>query len=424
MQEVEEEYTVLTDPPCPPGMNYSGASGAALNGRSTLKVPVRQVRKVMRPVTVIKEVQDWAEVHVPASRLVEVDGYRIDEVEDTKVVEVEEVQEYELRPVPVGEPVVRSSQDVGRLENSRISRLRGSQIVAVDHPAVEEVEPDDQPEFGTAPSGLPSMYSNPYARGGPIAGNAAALARTGTSRGLTGPGAPLYGFTPSATSSSAENPYFGASRPASGFSASAMLRSGGGSFNGTSRPGSSSGWVAASASTFSAAPTSVAMPTLPRRSFYRSSSALATPTPNPFHGGINAHNTSGQYDRTGYADPKYAIPAGSYKKLTQANASGFGVINGLGAVAPELVPVAVIGLTIKNTHTRHTDGTGVHVTKVDFGSPSARAGLRENDLITSVQGQSVTTVDEFQYALQKIPGPLVFQLNRDGRRNLAVTVYR
>lgn len=83
-----------------------------------------------------------------------------------------------------------------------------------------------------------------------------------------------------------------------------------------------------------------------------------------------------------------------------------------------------IGLSVKNTHTRHTDGTGVLVTKVERGGPCARAGLQESDIITSVQNIPTSTVEEFSAVLKKVAGPVALTVNRDGRRNISLTLYR
>lgn len=369
-QEVEEEYTLLTDPELPPNASpeatFLARSGQA---RATLKVPVKGTRKVVRPVTVIQEVDDWAEVEVPASRVVEVDGFRVDEVEDTKVVEIEEVQHYKLQPVPVGAPQIKDTHEVGRLANSRLSRTRGTDVFAADHPALDALELDSEPDF-----------HGPAA--GPSSASAAGFPRAGASqRGLP----PVVGA-----------PSFGATQ--SSLSASALARTSPFAVTAAASLGGSGKFAPAS-------------------SFYR---------PNT---GAEAASPFGQYDRTGYADPKNILPAGSFKKLANANgtapgATGAGAGAGVAATPPELVQVPSLGVAVKNTHTRHTDGVGVYITKVERGSPAARAGLLENDLITAVQGQSTTTVDEFTFAVAKIPGPLVLQINRDGRRNLAVTLYR
>jgi len=86
--------------------------------------------------------------------------------------------------------------------------------------------------------------------------------------------------------------------------------------------------------------------------------------------------------------------------------------------------VASLGLTLDDTHTRHTDGTGVLVTKVTRGAAAARAGLQPHDIVTSVNGVPSSTVDEFSTLLNRIQGPLSLTINRDGRRNITLSLYR
>jgi len=376
-QEVEEEYTVLTDPPLPPNADPRAIAEARAGiHRATLKVPVTRTRKVMKPVSVFQEVDDWAEVDVPASRIVECEGYRIDEVEDTKVVEVEEVQHYALQPVPVGPPSIAATTDLGRINNSRLMRNRGGEVYAPDHPAVAEVDNDDEPDFAAARQ----LAAN--------ASNQPRVMRAPTSRGAAGPACPPNVAAHAANASSA----YGSS-----FSASALARTspyaGLGATNTTgARPFTPSGTVS--------------------NSFYRQHANAGAVTPI-------SHPHCSQFDRTGYADPSNIIPAGSFKRLANADGS-----TGVPAPVSAIASVPVLGLYIKDTHTRHTEGNGVYVTKVDRGGPAQRAGLAENDLVTSVQGQSVTTVEEFNACVRKIPGPLVVQFNRDGRRNVVATLYR
>ena len=79
-----------------------------------------------------------------------------------------------------------------------------------------------------------------------------------------------------------------------------------------------------------------------------------------------------------------------------------------------------LGLGIDETHTRHTDGTGVVVTRIDRGGVAARAGLQVSDIITAVQGRPVDSVAEFVQLLQRAPGAVTLNVNRDGRRNIAL----
>lgn len=78
-----------------------------------------------------------------------------------------------------------------------------------------------------------------------------------------------------------------------------------------------------------------------------------------------------------------------------------------------------LGLSVKNTHTRHSDGTGVLVSMVEAGGRAAESGLRENDIITMVNEQPTMTVEDFAAVLRAFPdGQLKMYYNRDGRRNI------
>jgi hypothetical protein len=78
------------------------------------------------------------------------------------------------------------------------------------------------------------------------------------------------------------------------------------------------------------------------------------------------------------------------------------------------------GLSVDETHTRHTDGTGCVITRVDRGSAAARAGLQLSDIVTAVAGRPTNTVAELTQMLQRAPGPVTLHVNRDGRRNIAL----
>ena len=224
------------------------------------RVPIQKVRQVQKPTQVIKEVETWETVQVPTTRRVVVDGFRVDEVPDSKVVEVEEEQTFALRPEPVGPNEIKSTRDLGRLQNPH-SHL------------------PDAP-YGTQSSGAP----------------------------LSQAGLP--------------QPRFGSS-------------------NGYNRP---------------------------------------SPTNQ---------------------QPSYNMPPSN-----------------------PLEALRSYGLNVDETHTRHTDGTGVVVTRIDRGGAAARAGLQVSDIITSVQGRPATTVAEFVALLQRAPNGATLQVNRDGRRNISLVFYK
>jgi hypothetical protein len=142
-------------------------------------------------------------------------------------------------------------------------------------------------------------------------------------------------------------------------------------------------------------------------SFYRSSnSGLPIVGQGPQPGDAQA-----SYANDSFTDTAFVRAAGDYQKKAAEEPTSASDSRG-------------IGMTVKNTHTRHTDGTGVLVTKVERSSPAARSGLCEGDLITSVANRPTSTVEQFREALTQIPGPVTLTVNRDGRRNVALTMYR
>lgn len=98
----------------------------------------------------------------------------------------------------------------------------------------------------------------------------------------------------------------------------------------------------------------------------------------------------------------------------------------MGSVDTEMVrkSKAGLGLSVRNTHTRHSDGTGVLITHVDNGGKAALAGLVDSDIITSINGMPTQTVEEFAAALQASDGPLNVRCNRDGRKNVFAVIQR
>lgn len=94
---------------------------------------------------------------------------------------------------------------------------------------------------------------------------------------------------------------------------------------------------------------------------------------------------------------------------------------------PEVVPPglgrAFVGLLL----VEEPNGGGVRITQVTSGSPADNAGLKKDDIITAVDGRSVSSVDDVQSALEnKSPGDKVtFSVRRDGQEEeIAVTLGR
>jgi Do/DeqQ family serine protease len=67
-------------------------------------------------------------------------------------------------------------------------------------------------------------------------------------------------------------------------------------------------------------------------------------------------------------------------------------------------------------HPQYGKIAGVLIARIAEGSPAARTGLREGDIITAVNRQNVSSVDEFQRALGAAGSPAALNVWRDGGR--------
>ena len=76
-----------------------------------------------------------------------------------------------------------------------------------------------------------------------------------------------------------------------------------------------------------------------------------------------------------------------------------------------------IGLQIQDVE----EGKGVTVKDVDENSPAAKAGMKDGDIITSVNGKDVAGVDELRSAIKDLKeGETVqFSYKRDGKSQTA-----
>lgn len=254
------------------------------------KVPVRMTRQVKKASHEIREVEELVSVDVPSSQAIEVDGFRIDDVEDTKVVEVEEFHEFEYRAHATGTTELSRTRELGRLPNSRIGRVQGTDTFHPEHPDLSQLDLDSNPGRDTE-------------------------------------------------------------RP---FSASHE---------------------------------------------------------NHMHSGRPASRGRPDATRANYSNDNFT-------RSDQIRAAGQNL--GIIATNSEAVREASggLGLKVRNTHTRHSDGTGVLVTMVEHGGRAALAGLKEMDIITSVNDIPTMSVEEFAEVLQRTEGELKIYFNRDGRRNV------
>ncbi|MFL6212453.1 MAG: S1C family serine protease [Blastocatellia bacterium] len=104
-------------------------------------------------------------------------------------------------------------------------------------------------------------------------------------------------------------------------------------------------------------------------------------------------------------------------------------INTLKAILPQLIERGRVTRGFLGVETRDIDNDirglmklpvvtrGVLVTRAERGTPAARAGLRKDDLITAVDGQTITSYVQFNRLIAvKAPGAKVaIQILRDGR---------
>jgi len=128
--------------------------------------------------------------------------------------------------------------------------------------------------------------------------------------------------------------------------------------------------------------------------------------------GLMRSPTSGN----GAAQPRFGGSQGYTNRAPSAAANS----SPFGAPQNPLEQLRAHGLGVDETHTRHTDGSGVAVTRIERGGAAARAGLQVSDIITAVQGRPTTCVAEFVALLQRAPGAVTLNVNRDGRRNLSL----
>jgi serine protease Do len=72
-----------------------------------------------------------------------------------------------------------------------------------------------------------------------------------------------------------------------------------------------------------------------------------------------------------------------------------------------------LGISIQDTE----DGKGVKITDVDEETPAAKAGLKENDIITKVDDDAVTSTDELKRITTRLRqgGAMNFHVLRDGK---------
>jgi S1-C subfamily serine protease len=92
-------------------------------------------------------------------------------------------------------------------------------------------------------------------------------------------------------------------------------------------------------------------------------------------------------------------------------------------IVPPGLGRAFVGLALSD----EPNGAGVRIEQVISGSPADNAGLKQGDVITAVGGQSISTVNDVQNALEnRNPGDrVIFTVRRDNQSDdVAVTLGR
>jgi len=72
------------------------------------------------------------------------------------------------------------------------------------------------------------------------------------------------------------------------------------------------------------------------------------------------------------------------------------------------------------TFSRAADGAGLMIERIDPGSPADRAGLRQGDILVSVNRSRVESVEALQNAIAARPSTLALEIIRDGRHLLLI----
>lgn len=104
------------------------------------------------------------------------------------------------------------------------------------------------------------------------------------------------------------------------------------------------------------------------------------------------------------ADRKIEVKLGTFPDEDQAQASTGEGHGKLGLALRTLSPDVAQGLDLP------ADAHGVVIVQVEPGSPAEAAGLRERDVVVSVDGQAVAGVDAFRAAVEKAHGSDVVRL--------------
>lgn len=375
---------------------------AVIRKKIVRRVEVPFTRQVKVPTQTVQLVPDMVETKVPVKKLVQVPGYQTvnetyTEFEDREAIREKEVWVKKIVPeryierVPVQRvrQVQKPTTLIKEVETYEVVQVPTTKKVLVDGYRVDEVqdakvmEVEEVQEF--------NMTSQPASQ--PIITGTRDLGRLPQSHLARSVGDKVFPPShPGLRDVDLDSEVAGSTYPNRPFA----LTGAGIMGQSSARPGSRQ-----------SNPHSFYRPSSPTsRNLNIHANHSAAPLSNQY-GGAQGNTLVG----SGYVNANAYPYAGAYKKpASHGVEGGFSPADNLRS----------LGLAVDETHTRHTDGSGVLVANVERGSIAAKTGLQQNDVITSVGGRPVNTVVEFAQLFGRFPGPVGITINRDGRRNIGL----
>jgi Do/DeqQ family serine protease len=138
--------------------------------------------------------------------------------------------------------------------------------------------------------------------------------------------------------------------------------------------------------------------------------------------GQDVHNSSDLRNKIGLRDPNDRVTLGVLRdQKTLTITTTLSAAAAEGPVPGDQIDSRLAGAAFGAVPQQGSSAAGVLVTQVDNGSSVFRDGLRKGDIITAVNGQEVTSVDEFEQVVKEVSGTLLFQVAR-GNAALFVAV--
>lgn len=333
------------------------------------KVPITRIRQVRVPHKDIQEVEELEEVEVPTTKAVSVPSFRVDEVQDSKLVEVEEKEKMAWHANPTGEHKLQKTTEGDLVDGPHYSRKVGREFYARGDPHISHLPVDNQRSSEYKNEQIHARNNNYHShtphphlvdREAQRRYTEGPYSSTGTMQRTRPMSASFYRKHDMQTTQ--QIPYPRTLNPQQPMEPTEEPRTSNGSY----------GWETS----------------------YSSSNAGVT------NGWVGNQQPNGAYNQSHRG-------GGSRGGSARPNNRGG------------------IGMTVKTTATAHTDSYGVVVTKVAKSSVAANSGLRENDIVVSCQGRPTTTIEELGTAIQSASGGAIhMQVNRDGKRDVQIVVYR